>query len=452
MTGRGRTSHKTIQETLAHLRSQPCLLNDLILFERLKRWTVDAFWRIHPPDDRTTTFRHLEQLVELGCLGKHAAAGKEGGGSRPAVYYLSALGARVLTHALERAQPVTYVRPDSRTQEAHDLALTELAVDWWLFDPAWQVQTPVSYPRNYALLEPARKYLDELAAWREWQEIGPQWQAAQKEVETLRSRLQSLSWTIGDIEGQWKRCIEREGHSRASAELREEIAELRAQQEQLERFRLPEAEAKLQALPKPPSVHSEPALPWTLQSAYETQVRPGQSPEGWAAALQPDLAQFIPDFHARFQRPGRSDWLVCIEVEARTERRHIADKYRRYAIADRALGQQVLLSLYVVFTSRQVARQALPKHRSVLNGMLREPGLWVYTVSFTDLDHLRTLEGEGTAAELLQKGMQQTWEALLEDGKWKGDLHKAYEQEWEKRERRRRERDRRAYWAARRRG
>jgi nicotinamidase-related amidase len=110
----------------------------------------------------------------------------------------------------------------------------------------------------------------------------------------------------------------------------------------------------------------------------------------------------------------------------------------------------VYLSLYVVFTSRQVARQALPQHRRALNALLREPGPWVYTVSFTDLDHLRTLDGEGTAAELLQKGMQQTWEVWSEDGKWKGDLHKAYEQEWEKMERRRRERERRAYWASRR--
>ena len=139
---RGRISRKRVQKTLACVQNNPCLLQDLIRFERLKRWTVDLVTKVHH-GNRTTAYRHLERLVGLGCLGKHGAGGKGGGGSAPAVYYLSALGARVLTHALEREQPVTYIRPGSRTQEMHDLAMAELAVNWGLLGSTWQVQAPL---------------------------------------------------------------------------------------------------------------------------------------------------------------------------------------------------------------------------------------------------------------------------------------------------------------------
>ena len=231
---RGRISRKKVQETLAYLQGNPCLLEDLTRFERLKRWTIDLFQMLHPTEDRTTTYRHLERLVKLGCLGKHGAGGKGGGGSTAAVYYLSALGARVLTHALGREQPVTYVRPTSRVQEAHALAITELAVRWGLLGPPWRAQLPVYYIRNRPLLDQAREYLEALPPWREWQEKAPPWEAAQREAVELRIKLASLNRQMKDLESRWEECAEREGHfSRASARFRDEIIDLRMQKEKL---------------------------------------------------------------------------------------------------------------------------------------------------------------------------------------------------------------------------
>ena len=451
MTRRGRTSRKAIQEALVYLQAHPCLLQDLIRCERLKRWTTDLLTKVHP-GSRTTAYRHLERLVELGCLGKHGAGGKGGGGSAPAVYYLSALGARVLTHALERKQPVTYVRPTSRVQEAHDLAMTELAVGWGLLDPAWRVQAPVYYVRNHDALDYAREYREyreALVRWQEWQGKYAPWEASQAEVTELREKHRSLNRQIEELELRWKQCWEHAGHSRTSVRLRDEIVELQEQKQKLEWFYLRDAESRLKGL-EPPShpCPPEPHLPRDLELVCKRRAEPGQSLEEWAAALQPESAHFIPDFHACFLHPDRSDWLVCVEIEKRTERRHIEGKYRQYAEARDALSDH-LLSLYVVFTSEQAAQRALPQHRRILNALLREPGPSLFSVSFTDLDHLREMEGESTPARLVWEGMEWEWEAETMDGKLRGVLHEAYEEEWEKWERQRKERERKAYWASR---
>jgi hypothetical protein len=428
---RGRLSRKRVQETLAYVQDNPCLLQDLIRFERLKRWTVDLVAKVHP-GNRTTAYRHLERLVRLGCLGKHGAAGKGGGGSAPAVYYLSALGARVLTHALERKQPVTYVRRTSRTQEMHDLAMTELAVDWGLLDSGWRVQVPVSYVRNQPLLNQARQYLEKLAAWKQWQE-----------VEELQTELQSLNREMEELEY----VCRQPGMSTERTKAYFRLKDAREEKEELIGD-LHIAESRLKKLDPPTYPRPEqPVLPWDLAQAYDDLAAPGQSLEEWASTLQPQPAYFIPDFHACFPCQDRTDWLVCIEIEARTERRHIEDKYRRYAEARDALNDDHWLSLYVVFTSQQVAQRALPQHRRLLNILLRGPDPCLFQVRFTDLDHLSEIEGAHTPADLVWEGMEWEWKSELMDGKLRGALHEAYEEEWERQERQRRERKRKAYWA-----
>jgi hypothetical protein len=448
---RGRISRKRVQQALAGVQGDACLLQDLVRFERLKRWNVDLVAKCHP-GDRTTAYRHLERLVQLGCLNKHAARGKGGGGSVSAVYFLSALGARVLTHALEREQPVTYVRPTSRLQETHDLAMTELAASWGLLSAGWCVQVPVHYVRDRDLVAEARAYLEALPAWREWQEKAPPWDAAQKAVKELRDRRDALARQIDDLEARWRECNERreEGYTRVSSKLRQEIVELRAQKEKLEWFDLRDAEKELERLEPPPGPRPEDPIPsCDLRSAYENSADPSLSFEEWAAALQPESAYFIPDLHACLSLQEQKDWLLCVEIEGRTEYRHIADKYRRYAEAGRMLDDRSL-SLYVIFTSHQVAERALPQHRRVLNAHLREPGPWMVGVYFSDLDYLREIECERTPANLIWQGMQWLWETeMLEGMKLRGTLHKAYEEKWEKLERQRKERERKAYWASR---
>jgi hypothetical protein len=450
---RGRISRKRVQEALACVQNSPCLLQDLIRFERLKRWTVDLVSKVHH-GDRTTAYRHLEKLVRLGCLGKHGAVGQGGGGSTPAVYYLSALGARVLTHALEREQPVTYIRPSSRTQEMHDLAMAELAVNWELLGLPWQVQVPLHYVRNQRFIDQAREYLEyleSLSLWQEWEEKRLLWEAAQRELTELQTERDSLARQMSDLEDRWRKCNEGPGRWRDSSKIRKEIVELRVQKEKLEWFDLRSAEKKLEQL-SPPHYPgpTRPNLSWTLGLACAELADPRLSPEERAAALQPESAYCIPDFHTCVPLQDQRDWLVCIEIEARTERQHIEGKYHRYAEVSDAFGEDRSLSLCIVFTSQLVAQRALPQHRRVLNALLQGSHPWLLQVRFTTLDHLREREGTGTPVELVYDWMEWEWEAEYVNGRFRGALHKAYEEEWEKKERQRRDRERKAYWASRR--
>lgn len=365
---RGRISRKRVQETLAHVRGDPCLLEDLIRFERIKRWTVDLVTKMHP-GSRITAYRHLERLVEWGCLGRHKAGGKGGGGSAPAVYYLSALGARVLTHALEQEQPVTYVRRTSRSQEMHDLAMAELAADWGLLG-RWRVQSPIPYTRNALIVEKARKYV----------EAREKYQEAQRQGVILN--------------------------------------------------------------------HLPPNVPGSLRNLHYWLTLDNSTTlplESWVASVRPIPGRIIPDFWTlvRGGKPGDRDWLGCIEVEGRTEKRHIEDKYWRYVEMKTALPES--LALFVVFISQDVARRALPQHRRILNRLLEDTERDTFAeslgwVSFTNLDYLREQEDKGNPFDLTNRATH-----LWEDGV----VRRADEDPWEREERERRERERRAYWAAR---
>jgi hypothetical protein len=367
-SGRGRISRKRVQEALARVQDDPCLLQDLARFERLKRWTVDLVVRLHP-GDRTTAYRHLERLVTWGCLGKHKGGGRGGGGSTPTVYYLSALGARVLTHALERERPVTYVRQASRSQETHDLAMAELATDWGLLGH-WNVQVPIPYTRNALIVKRAREYEQAVAKHRN----------------------------------------------------------------------------------KPTGF--VPQIPMALRILHQQMALDDPLPplEQWVAGIRPIPGRIIPDFWTLLpdSRADARDWLVCVEIEGRTEKRHIEAKYWRYAEAHTALPHA--LAPFVVFISERLAKRALPQHRWTLNRILKETDRGVFIgsllwVLFSNLDYLRKQEKKGNPFVMTDKSTH-IWENVGGMGGTRGVLKRTYEDPYEQEEQERRDRARRAYWAS----
>jgi hypothetical protein len=307
--------------------------------------------------------------VAWGCLGKHKGEGKGGGGSTPTVYYLSALGARVLTHALERERPVTYVRRHSRSQETHDLAMTELAADWGLLGH-WNVQTPIPYTTNALIARMARKYEQAVAMHRN----------------------EPTDFT--------------------------------------------------------------PRIPMALCNLHRLMALDGPLPplEQWVAGIRPIPGRIIPDFWTLVPDGGTdtNDWLACVEVEGRTEKRHIKAKYWRYAEVSAALPQK--LALFVVFISEGLAKRALPQHRWTLNRLLKDTYGNIFIgslqwVLFSNLDYLREQENKGNPFVMTEKSTH-VWKNVGTVGERRGVLKRTYEDPYEQEEQERRDRARRAYWAS----
>lgn len=102
--------------------------DDLVLFQRLKKWTA-ALLALHWRIDQSSANRRLHQLVKLGALAVRRGQPWPDGGRTPDVYYLTPLGARLVTR-LQRLGGSYVEAPDvtNEVDNTHDLATLEVAV------------------------------------------------------------------------------------------------------------------------------------------------------------------------------------------------------------------------------------------------------------------------------------------------------------------------------------
>ena len=166
-----------VRAALAALDEQA--LADLLLFRRLKKWTVPCFaeqWDCSE-DVARRALRALHAAGVVGCLqGQiHGSGGRE-----PDLYFLTRLGARVLTRHLGlgrnadiRAPTVALDAGEASSgglvkhrvaakpgQDAHDLACLRLAVHfgWLADDTRWRTREALRYvagaDRHRAVLVP----------------------------------------------------------------------------------------------------------------------------------------------------------------------------------------------------------------------------------------------------------------------------------------------------------
>ena len=166
-----------VRATLAALAGQP--LEDLLCFRRLKKWTVPCF-ADHWNTSEDTARRALRDLCAAGVIGCLQGAVHGRGGREPDLYFLTRLGARVLTRHLglgpneEIRAPTVALDAGEVTkggltkhkvaakpgQDAHDLACLELAVHlgWLPADSGWRTREALHYAaghdRHAALLVP----------------------------------------------------------------------------------------------------------------------------------------------------------------------------------------------------------------------------------------------------------------------------------------------------------
>ena len=165
-------------------------LDDLLLFRRLKKWTVPCFaeyWNASE-DVARRALRRLHAAGVVSCLQGRIYGD---GGRESDLYFLSRLGARVLTRHLGlgpnadiRAPTVAldggevtcgglvkHKRPAKPGQDAHDLACLRLALhfDWLSGDRGWQAREALRYEagadRHRAVLVPDFFRLTKRSLW-----------------------------------------------------------------------------------------------------------------------------------------------------------------------------------------------------------------------------------------------------------------------------------------------
>lgn len=183
--GTARLRPTEVRAALAALAGPP--LDDLLLFHRLRKWTIPLFAEYWETGDDTAR-RALRRLHEVGVVGCLQGQIHGTGGRDPDLYFLNRLGARVLTRALGLPPAVEIRAPTVALdagvitagglvkhkvaakpgQDAHDLACLALAVhQGWLNDPDWHTREALRYTGRdgqMALLVPDffRRLEDEL--------------------------------------------------------------------------------------------------------------------------------------------------------------------------------------------------------------------------------------------------------------------------------------------------
>lgn len=121
-----RLSRKRITETL--LRLAPVQLTDLTLFRHHKKWTVPLL-AMHLGVDQSTANRRLHRLVQRQVVDRLLGQYRVTGGRQPDLYYLTRLGARVLSRHLQLGS--NYIEAPSvgnAASNAHDLWVVEIAI------------------------------------------------------------------------------------------------------------------------------------------------------------------------------------------------------------------------------------------------------------------------------------------------------------------------------------
>ena len=121
-----RLSRKRITETLLQLT--PAQLAGLALFHHHKKWTVQLM-SMHLGVDQSTANRRLRRLMQYRVIDKLPGQYRVTGGRQPDLYYLTRLGARVLSRHLQLGS--NYIEPPSvanMASNAHDLWVLEIAI------------------------------------------------------------------------------------------------------------------------------------------------------------------------------------------------------------------------------------------------------------------------------------------------------------------------------------
>lgn len=120
-----RISHRRITEIMLAMTRQN--LDDLALFEHHKKWTVQLMaMRLNV--DQATANRRLRKLVDMNLLARRSG-NHQGQGRSPDIYYLTVLGAAVLSQYLQRgANHIKAPSVANPASNAHDLWVLELAI------------------------------------------------------------------------------------------------------------------------------------------------------------------------------------------------------------------------------------------------------------------------------------------------------------------------------------
>jgi len=121
-----RLSRKRITETL--LRLTPAQLADLILFHHHKKWTVQLM-AMYCNVDQSTVNRRLRRLVQHQVVDRRPGGYRMTGGRWPDIYYLTRLGAAVLSRYLQLGS--SYIEAPNVANVAsneHDLWVLEIAI------------------------------------------------------------------------------------------------------------------------------------------------------------------------------------------------------------------------------------------------------------------------------------------------------------------------------------
>ncbi len=152
-------------ESLLCLRGDVRAVELLASFARLKKWTSPCYSRYwHTSED--TALRDLQYLQRLGVLGCLQGRIHGRGGREPDIYFLTRLGAGVLTRHLGLG-PDSYIQAPTVAldegevtkggllkhkvaakpgQDAHDLARLRLAVRYgWLDREGWETRSAIRY-------------------------------------------------------------------------------------------------------------------------------------------------------------------------------------------------------------------------------------------------------------------------------------------------------------------
>ncbi len=124
------------QLTNALLKLTPQQTADLLLFERLKKWSCDLFALAHAVN-YSTAYRRLHKLSRAGALMIKVGNPLPAGGREPDIYFPTHVGVRMITRLRDRHKnPVTMPDTFNPIDNIHDLAVLEVAIRSGCFDSA----------------------------------------------------------------------------------------------------------------------------------------------------------------------------------------------------------------------------------------------------------------------------------------------------------------------------
>lgn len=119
-------SRDRVNQTLMHIKEAQ--LQDLERFRHHLKWTVPLTC-MHLGVDRSTAYRRLNSLLKMGLLDRQQRSRPQTGGSRADLYYLTDLGAVVLSKHLQLGSSyITAPSVSCSDTNDHDLLILEVAI------------------------------------------------------------------------------------------------------------------------------------------------------------------------------------------------------------------------------------------------------------------------------------------------------------------------------------